>query len=72
MQQSGLERAINRAGGVRALARLLGINASAVSRWTQVPPRQILSIERLTGVPREELRPDLYLPPKPAQPTEMA
>jgi DNA-binding transcriptional regulator YdaS (Cro superfamily) len=58
----GLETAIKKAGGVRALARLLGINASAISRWTEVPARHIISIERLTGVPREVLRPDLYPP----------
>jgi len=58
----GLETAIKKAGGVRALSRLLGINASAVSRWTDVPARHIISIERLTGIPRETLRPDLYPP----------
>lgn len=58
----GLQIAIERAGSRKQLARLLGISKQAVSKWTNVPAHQIIAIERATGVPREELRPDLYRP----------
>ena len=42
-----------------AVARGLGINKSTVSRWRVVPPERVLDVERVTGIPRHELRPDL-------------
>lgn len=56
----GLKKAIERAGSIRKLARLLGISPQAVSKWSEVPAHQIVVVESATGVPREELRPDLY------------
>jgi DNA-binding transcriptional regulator YdaS (Cro superfamily) len=56
----GLNEAIKRAGGIRALARKLGIDHTAVLRWNRVPYERILEIEKETGVPRETLRPELY------------
>ena len=57
----GLKLAIERAGSSRKLARMLGISMQAVVKWTTVPAHQIIPVERATGVPREQLRPDLYL-----------
>ncbi|MCP6536409.1 helix-turn-helix domain-containing protein, partial [Klebsiella pneumoniae] len=50
------------AGSGKALAQLLGVTPMAVSHWKVrgVPACQALPIERATGVPRHELRPDLY------------
>lgn len=56
----GLKQAIERAGGTRKLAKMLGITRQAIEKWTSIPARHIIVIERLTGVPREKLRPDLY------------
>jgi DNA-binding transcriptional regulator YdaS (Cro superfamily) len=56
----GLKLAIERAGSVRKLARMLGISMQAVVKWKMVPAHQIIPVERATGVPREKLRPDLY------------
>lgn len=42
------------------LANGLGISPSAVSMWDQVPSGRVLEVERLTGVSRHDLRPDLY------------
>ena len=56
----GIAAAIAGAGGVRKLARLLGIFPGAVIKWPRIPTRRIIEIERKTGVPREKLRPDLY------------
>lgn len=59
---NGLERAIGIAGGVTALASAVGAAASAPSMWRsrgKVPAEWCPSIERATGVPCEEIRPDV-------------
>lgn len=60
MRDPALEKAIGSAGGVRALARSLGVSQPAISSWKRVPADRVLSVEALTGVPRSDLRPDLY------------
>jgi TorA maturation chaperone TorD len=60
MRDDGLALAIRVAGGVGALARGLGISQPSVSGWARVPADRVLAIEALTGVTREQLRPDLY------------
>jgi DNA-binding transcriptional regulator YdaS (Cro superfamily) len=60
-----LKRACERAGGQAPLARLIGTTQSQVWFWLNeskrgVPAEFVLPIERATGVPRNELRPDLY------------
>jgi len=57
-----VERAAEQVGGLAELARRLGIKHTAFYRWKSVPPRRVLQIEKLTGIPREEMRPDLYPP----------
>lgn len=65
MRDPALDRAIGAAGGVRALARSVGVSQPAISSWKRVPADRVLSVEALTGVSRSDLRPDLY----PAAPT---
>jgi DNA-binding transcriptional regulator YdaS (Cro superfamily) len=55
-----LREAVLRAGGLRALGRKLGIAYQAIAKWEKCPPLRALEIERLTGVSRRSLRPDLY------------
>jgi DNA-binding transcriptional regulator YdaS (Cro superfamily) len=50
---------------LQALGEALGgINKSTVLRWEQgaidIPPEFLEKIERATGVPRHELRPDIF------------
>ena len=44
------------------VAERLGIQAPALSKWkaNRVPPERVLDVERETGIPRGELRPDIY------------
>lgn len=62
MNPTPLERAILAAGSGKSLAGILGVTPMAVSYWKArgIPARQAIAIEKATGVPRHELRPDLY------------
>lgn len=42
------------------ISRELGITHGAVYQWKKVPAERVLEVERVTGIPRHELRPDLY------------
>lgn len=59
MRDAGLSRAIERAGGVNALARALGLASASVAQWRSVPPARLGEVARVTGIPTAELRPDL-------------
>ena len=61
---SPLDRAAKVMGTQAALAEKLGVTAQAVTNWRRngVPAERVLDIERVTGVPRHELRPDIYPP----------
>lgn len=61
-ENPGLELAIEKAGGITALARLLNVKShGVVHQWriARVPAEHCLEIERHTGVTCEQLRPDL-------------
>ena len=70
MKQAALIQAIEIAGGASALANALGISQEAVSQWRRVPHGRVFAVERLTGVSRHELRPDVY-PLEDANPHEV-
>jgi DNA-binding transcriptional regulator YdaS (Cro superfamily) len=63
-REPGLEVAIDRAGGVNALAKALNLKSQTVAEWTRIPQAHVFKIEALYKIPREELRPDVY-PPAP-------
>lgn len=58
--EAALRRAIEKTGGVGSLATLVGVTPQAVSQWDEVPPLRVLAVEKVSGVSRHELRPDLY------------
>lgn len=62
--KSPLEIAINRAGGQRRLSGMIGWTQQAISLWhtkkKPVPAEAAIRIEQATGIPRQELRPDLF------------
>ncbi len=47
-------------GMARSLSLQLGISRQAVSQWKKVPVLQVLKVEKLTGISRHVLRPDVY------------
>lgn len=56
--ETGIQAAIRQAGGQSNLAEALGMSQQAVSLWLRrgyVPPRHIVQIETLYGVPRSRL-----------------
>jgi DNA-binding transcriptional regulator YdaS (Cro superfamily) len=58
---TGFQRAIDAVGTAAELARLLKISHSAICQWKGKPPLERLpKIEKVTGVPARELRPDFF------------
>lgn len=52
--------AVERAGGPKRLANAMAITGSAVSQWEIVPAIRVLQVEKLSGMSRHLLRPDIY------------
>lgn len=48
--------------GGKQLAEELGISHQAVYAWKVCPVERAPDVERITGVPRHELRPDFWPP----------
>ena len=66
MKDPVLDRAIEAAGGVHALAKALKIRGQAVSQWRRVPIGRVREVAEITGIPAHELRPDVatvFAPP---------
>lgn len=66
MSNEALSRAIKEAGGPKALGDVIGISSQAISQWTECPPKRVLAVEAASGVPRHELRPDIFPTPSDA------
>lgn len=47
-------------GGLGKLASGLGVKHPTFYSWKRVPPERVLDFERLTGISRHVLRPDIY------------
>lgn len=63
MNIEAIKKAVDHAGGQSALARKLGCTPQAVQKWCstgRVPLNRLLDIETATGVPRQELCPELF------------
>lgn len=52
--------ACEKAGNTAVLARHLGINRQAVHQWTEIPIRHVHKIHEVTGIPLNDLRPDVF------------
>ena len=53
--------------GLAAIAKACDVTPQAVHKWLSngVPAERVLELERITGISRHELRPDIY-PDEPA------
>jgi hypothetical protein len=47
-------------GRLAELSVACGITHAAILQWTRVPSDHVITVEKKTGIPRKELRPDLY------------
>jgi len=63
--EKALELAIDRAGGIKAVAGLFDITVQAIYGWGVCPPKRVLALEEAAGgaVTKHQLRPDIYGPP---------
>lgn len=61
---NGLDLAINTMGSQSKLARAMGRSPQVISHWHRklgrIPAEHVPAVERVTGIPRFLLRPDLY------------
>jgi len=58
-----VDDAIKAAGGAAELAKACALSRPAVLFWRRlkgIPARHVPAVERVTGIPREQLRPDLF------------
>jgi DNA-binding transcriptional regulator YdaS (Cro superfamily) len=56
--------AVKKYGGGAQIARALSITPAAITHWKRVgvPADRVLDVERLTGISRHVLRPDVFGP----------
>ena len=64
VMDNGISLAVGKAGSQAALAKVLGISPQAVSRWEKIPVKRALKIEQKLGIPRHQLRPDIWEKPR--------
>lgn len=60
MKASIVELAAEKGGGPTKLAKGLGIKLPSLYSWKRIPAERVLDVERLTGISRHVLRPDLH------------
>lgn len=68
MANDALKRACEKAGGQKPLAEKIGTTQSQIWYWLEkskngAAAEFVIAIEAATGVPRHELRPDIFPPP---------
>ena len=61
-EMQALEAVLDHFGNRSELARRLGVSRQALYLWYRygIPSHQVKPLEKLTGISRKRLRPDLY------------
>lgn len=65
MRNPIVTRVIRAVGSAKAVGDACGITGQAVSLWRHVPIEHVITVEKISGIPREELRPDVFGAPRP-------
>lgn len=67
-ENSAVVDAISAVGGQTKLAELMNVSHQAVMKWRRgrVPAERVLELSRVSGIPRQKIRPDLYPDTTPA------
>jgi len=55
-----LNEVFDASGGIPALARKLKISRHAIYQWPKVPIGRVNMVAKITGIPCEQLRPDIF------------
>lgn len=59
-----IDQAIKKLGNQSILAQALGVSVQAVNQWKSelrpIPPKRAVQIEKLTGVSRKDLCPQVF------------
>jgi DNA-binding transcriptional regulator YdaS (Cro superfamily) len=60
--RDALSQAIENIGGASETARKMKVTVAAIYKWkrTKLPATRVLDIEKLSGVSRYQLRPDVF------------
>ena len=59
-QPHPLRELFRKVGTANEFAKAIGVTPQAISQWDKVPIGKAADVERVTGVPRSELRPDIW------------
>ena len=51
---------INACGGNPVVFKALGIGRQSLHQWLVIPATRVADLERLSGIPREKIRPDVF------------
>ena len=55
-----IHEAASKLGGIVAMSQALGLSRGAAANWSEIPVNHVARLEKLTGIPREVLRPDIF------------
>lgn len=55
-----LKEIFSKVGTANEFARAIGVTPQAISQWDKVPIERAADVEKVTGIPRSVLRPDIW------------
>lgn len=61
-----ISKAVRNAGGAKKLGFFCGVNRTTVLRWVavnKIPPEHVFNVSVASGIPCEELSPDIFALP---------
>jgi len=55
-----IKELLAKAGGAYKVAAEIDVASQWVYQWKQVPAKHVVAVSRLSGVPPEQIRPDIF------------